>query len=366
MASDVTINSALTQSSRTQAANTQLAEDFSQFLTLLTVQLQNQDPLSPMDTTEFTNQLVAFTGVEQQINTNQKLDSLVALQLGSSTGQALGYVGKNISYVSSEFNFDGENTQSFKYALNDSASTTTIRVVDESGATVYEEVGSTSVGQKEFSWDGSLKSGGRADAGTYSIVIDALDADGEAIDSTVVVEGRVTGIESQNGQIYAIVGERAVSLGNILNVTDPNSSLSTSLSEAFDYIGKTISYNKSSFQYDEDSEDQTRLGYDLSERANTATISIYDINGNRVFKDDISVATGKNSYLWDGTLQSGAQAESGQYTYQIDARDADSNTISYNSLNSGTVTSVESKNGKIYLNVGEDVSVAIDEVVGFG
>ena len=79
MVSDVTINSALNQQQKTESAKTGLAEDFAQFLTLLTVQLQNQDPLSPMDTTEFTNQLVAFTGVEQQINTNQKLDSLVAM-----------------------------------------------------------------------------------------------------------------------------------------------------------------------------------------------------------------------------------------------------------------------------------------------
>ena len=109
MVSDVTIGTALNQQANTAASTASLAEDFSQFLQLLTIQLQNQDPLSPMETNEFTNQLVAFTGVEQQINTNQKLDSLVALQLGNSTGQALGYIGNDISYISSEFNYDGTN-----------------------------------------------------------------------------------------------------------------------------------------------------------------------------------------------------------------------------------------------------------------
>ena len=101
--SPVSINTALDQQSKTDAASTQLSKDFNEFLILLTTQLQNQDPLSPMDTTEFTNQLVAFAGVEQQINTNQKLDSLVSLGLGNALGSAQSYIGKEISYISSEF-----------------------------------------------------------------------------------------------------------------------------------------------------------------------------------------------------------------------------------------------------------------------
>ena len=111
MVSNVTINTALDQQSKTAAAQDKLATDFSQFLSLLTTQLQHQDPLSPMDTTEFTNQLVAFTGVEQQINTNQKLDSLVSLQLGNAMGSALGYVGLDVSYISSEFYNDGNGAR---------------------------------------------------------------------------------------------------------------------------------------------------------------------------------------------------------------------------------------------------------------
>lgn len=222
MVSDVTVNTALQQQATTDASSTGLAEDFSQFLQLLTIQLQNQDPLSPIESTEFTNQLVAFSGVEQQINANQKLDSLVALQLGNSIGSAIGYVGQEISYVSGEFNFNGTNSNTIRYSLSEPAVDSTLRVLDEAGNIVFETSAATAVGQNEFTWDGTLSNGGTAPAGTYGIQIDALNSEDEVVSSTAVVSGLVTGVESQNGQIFAIVGERAVSLGNVLSINQPS------------------------------------------------------------------------------------------------------------------------------------------------
>lgn len=222
MVSDVTISSALNQQANTEQASTGLAGDFSQFLQLLTIQLQNQDPLSPMETNEFTNQLVAFTSVEQQINSNQKLDSLIALQLGNSIGSAISYVGNEISYVSSEFNYDGTNANTIKYSLNDQAVESTLRVLDENGSIVYETSAATAVGQNEFVWNGELSGGGTAAPGTYSIAIDALDTNDAGVGSTIVVNGLVSGVETQNGQVFAIVGERAVALGNVLSVNLPS------------------------------------------------------------------------------------------------------------------------------------------------
>lgn len=221
MVSDVTVGTALDNQSKTQASTAKLAEDFQQFLTLLTVQLQNQDPLSPMDTTEFTNQLVAFTGVEQQINTNQKLDDLVALQLNNSMGSALGYVGLDASYVSSEFYSDGETPVTIHYALDDVAVQADIRIEDESGKVVYEGPAETSAGSHDFVWDGLDSYGNPVEPGTYSINIDALDSNDDAIGYSSVVQGRVKGVETQNGLIYLLIGERAVSLGNVLNVALP-------------------------------------------------------------------------------------------------------------------------------------------------
>lgn len=220
MVSDVTINTTLDQQSKTAAAQTGLAEDFAQFLTLLTVQLQNQDPLSPMDTTEFTNQLVAFTGVEQQINTNQKLDSLVSLQLANSFSSSLDYVGKDISYISSEFNYDGEGDVKINYAFSGDPVFAKINVYNEEGDLVYTEDAQKSVGNHEFIWDGTMTGGGVAEPGTYQVKLDALDIDDEPVTSTTVVNGHVRGIETQGGLIFLLVGERAVSVGNVLNVTE--------------------------------------------------------------------------------------------------------------------------------------------------
>jgi flagellar basal-body rod modification protein FlgD len=221
MVSDVTVGTALDAQSKTAAARTGLAEDFQQFLTLLTTQLQNQDPLSPMDTTEFTNQLVAFTGVEQQINTNQKLDDLVALQLNNAMGSALGYVGLDASYVSSEFFSDGQAPVTISYALDGVAVDANIRITDESGKVVFEAPAETSAGSHEFTWNGLNNQGTPVEPGTYRINIDALDNNDGAVGSSTVVEGRVRGVETQNGLIFLLIGERAVSLGNVLNVSLP-------------------------------------------------------------------------------------------------------------------------------------------------
>ncbi|MCB1563114.1 MAG: flagellar hook capping family protein [Alphaproteobacteria bacterium] len=221
MVSDVTVGTAIDQQSKTAQASTKLAADFSQFLTLLTTQLQNQDPLSPMDTTEFTNQLVAFSGVEQQINTNQKLDDLVALQLGNVMGDALGYVGMDVSYISSELSFDGTRPVKINYALNGQAVDSKLRIYDEGGKLVFETDAATSTGNNEFFWDGSLKGGGIAAPGTYEVKIDALDVDDEPVTSSTVVTGNVRGIETQNGLVFVLIGERAVSIGNILNASQP-------------------------------------------------------------------------------------------------------------------------------------------------
>jgi flagellar basal-body rod modification protein FlgD len=224
----VSIDTVVKQQSSTSNSSQQLAGDFSQFLTLLTVQLQHQDPLSPMDTTEFTNQLVAFSGVEQQINSNQKLDSLVALQLGNTMGSSLGYVGLNVNYVSSEFNFDGAKPVTMKYALDSQAYTNKISVVDEDGNTIYTKDGSVKVGSNDFTWDGSLTNGGKAKPGTYEIKVNAFDQNGKAIQSTTVVSGTVRGVETQNGIINLLVGDRAVPISNVLNAEKP-STTSTSI-----------------------------------------------------------------------------------------------------------------------------------------
>lgn len=217
----VTTTGAAYNQQKTGASTVKLAEDFQQFLTLLTTQLQNQDPLSPMDSTEFTNQLVQFAQVEQQINQNQKLDNLVALQLSSISSVALGYVGMDISYISSDMNYDGENPVDVTYALASEAVTAKINVYDEDGVLVYSGDAPKSTGTNTVTWNGTKTNGESVEAGTYTVKIDALDKNNKAIENSTVVTGHVRGIETQNGVVYVLVGQRAVMISSIVNATKP-------------------------------------------------------------------------------------------------------------------------------------------------
>ncbi|MCB1682509.1 MAG: flagellar hook capping family protein [Alphaproteobacteria bacterium] len=227
MASDVTISNALNSQQSTLNSSAQLAEDFDSFLQLLTTQLQNQDPLSPLDTNEFTSQLVQFAGVEQQINVNQKLNSLVSLGIGSAFSSALNYVGKDVSYLSSETYYDGTNPVEISYAIDGVPDKTTINIYSEDGDLVFSQDVSDDQGVEKFVWDGQRKGGGLVDPGTYTVRVDSLDAQGQGLKASTVVKGNVRGIETQNGQTFLLVGDRAVSIGNIINVSTPNAPSST-------------------------------------------------------------------------------------------------------------------------------------------
>lgn len=227
MTSDVTVNSALASQKQTANSSAKLAGDFTDFLTLLTTQLQNQDPLSPMDSSEFTNQLVSFAGVEQQINSNKKLDSLVSMGLGNSFSSALNYVGLDINYLSSEAYYDGSTPVNVNYSVTGDAATTKVNIFNSDGTLVFSQDVSNSKDVNNFTWDGTTNSGAVAPPGTYSVKVDALDAQNKSLDTSTVVSGHVRGIETQNGSTLLLVGERAVELGKVINVSEPQSSGAT-------------------------------------------------------------------------------------------------------------------------------------------
>lgn len=224
MVDAVTTSAAAQSATNTINQQATLNTDFNQFLTLLTTQLQNQDPLSPMDSTEFTNQLVQFSQVEQQINSNAKLDNLVALQLSSISTVALGYVGMDISYVSSDMNYDGSTPVDINYALASEAISPKVNIYNEAGDLVYSGTTPGNTGTNKFTWNGKDTNGNQVAAGTYTVKIDAVDKDGKAIDNSTVVSGHVKGIETQDGVVYVLVGDRAVQLSSIINATKPEES----------------------------------------------------------------------------------------------------------------------------------------------
>jgi len=196
-----------------------LAETFDTFLTLLTTQLQYQDPLDPMDTNEFTSQLVEFTSVEQQISSNKKLDELIALQTDMQLNDAVGYIGKDVGADSIILMLqDGEST--ITYDLGANADKVSILVIDEEGNTVRTLEGDTEVGHHEIAWDGLDEEGEELDDGLYGFLVTALDADKKPVPLVQGTVGKVTGVKMVDGVVTLEIGELEIALNDVLSVTN--------------------------------------------------------------------------------------------------------------------------------------------------
>ena len=156
-------------SGTTNVANQQIANNFQQFLQLLTTQLQNQNPLDPLDTNQFTQQLVQFAQVEQQINMNTSLTQLIALQQTAQMTQAIGLLGSTVTVDGSTAKLNG-GSASWTFTP-DKTGTATINIKDSSGQTVYSTSQTVSPGEQTFTWDGKNNSGAMQPDGKYTISV---------------------------------------------------------------------------------------------------------------------------------------------------------------------------------------------------
>ena len=194
-----------------------LASNFETFLALLTSQLKNQDPLSPVDSNQFTAQLTQMAGVEQQLLTNDLLKSLVSAQTGGGLGQAATYIGKEATAAWSATRMaDGE--ASWSYELGANAASATLQVVDGTGKVVWSgDAPSKTTGLHEFTWDGKATSGNDGQDGqVYSLKIVAKDAAGGELDAQVLTRGRITGVEMYEGEAFLTIGKSIVPLSTII------------------------------------------------------------------------------------------------------------------------------------------------------
>jgi flagellar basal-body rod modification protein FlgD len=194
-----------------------LSKNFDNFLLLLTQQLKAQDPLAPMDANQFTQQLVAFTGVEQAIATNDKLDKLIGAQTATQAGTAISYLNKPITAKTDQIGLvDGE--ASFDYEVAADADRVAIIITDQKGKIVRAETGEIEAGKHTFEWDGEDNAGADLPEGVYSIQVAALDANGEKIDTQTTTSGTVTGVEIREGQIVLSIGDLEIPFDNLLSV----------------------------------------------------------------------------------------------------------------------------------------------------
>ncbi len=211
--------SALTgTSAENTTARRGLADNFDDFLNMLTAQLQNQDPLSPMESTEFTNQLVAFSGLEQQINANNKLDNLYAASKSLEAAAAVQYLGKKVE-LDKDVTFLKDGAATISYILPAEASEATVKIYDSSGLLVRTLEADTSSGRTDMTWNGTDSQGVALSDGSYNISVSAKDSDDEAMTSIEVYAiGTVDEVITDNGQTYVLVGGVLTAISDVKSV----------------------------------------------------------------------------------------------------------------------------------------------------
>ncbi|MFK4811669.1 flagellar hook assembly protein FlgD [Devosia sp. ZW T5_3] len=202
-------------------SRTTIAENFDTFLNILTTQLKNQNPLDPLDTNQFTAQLVQFTGVEQQLKTNEFLESL--LQTTQSTGKtdAVSYIGREITAAGTTAELkNGGATWAFNADAQVANATVTIK--NANGRVVYTEAGSLDKGPGNFLWTGKGSDGNTQPDGTYTIEIKGTNLSGNTIKVSTSTVGIVTAVDFSGAQPILTVGTSKILLSDVTNVRIPN------------------------------------------------------------------------------------------------------------------------------------------------
>ena len=183
-----------------------IAGNFTTFLQLLTTQLQNQNPLDPLDTNQFTQQLVEFAQVEQQLKSNDSLATLVSLQQTAQATSALGLVGATVVV-------NGQTAQLANGSANWSLSATkptsaTVSIADSTGQTAYTGKLAVNAGSQSFTWNGQGNDGKLWPDGNYTISITGVDANGQTSTVSTQVQAPVDSVDlTQNPPLLSINGQ---------------------------------------------------------------------------------------------------------------------------------------------------------------
>jgi flagellar basal-body rod modification protein FlgD len=193
--------------------------DYQSFLKLLTAQLKNQDPLAPMDASQFMTQLAQFSTVEQAVQTNQKLESVLGELKSSGARFDMAYLGRKVEASTDTFGLTG-GTNNLAYTVDAGAATVRIDIVDDSGRTVRSLPGETGAGRHALAWDGKRTDGSTAPDGTYRTKIVARNKAGDTVASASVVVDTVKEVRQVDGaSLFTLTGGDKVQGKDILGVT---------------------------------------------------------------------------------------------------------------------------------------------------
>ncbi len=209
---------ATTASQTGNSALNSLSANFGDFLSLLMTQLQNQDPTSPLDTNEFTSELVQFSSVEQQINTNSSLTQLIQLTQAGEVMQGSATTGKQVTVSSDHVPLqNGKGTIQFTAPA---AEPVDIAIYSDSGTKLRDTMLMASKGTNTWTWDGTDSSGHSLPDGSYKVAVTGANADGTTSALTFGVIGTATGVQSQSNGIQLQMGALSVDFSKVQSVAN--------------------------------------------------------------------------------------------------------------------------------------------------
>jgi flagellar basal-body rod modification protein FlgD len=181
-----------------------LSDNFTSFLSLLMTQLQNQDPTSPLDSNQFTSELVQFTSVEQQINTNSDLTQLIQLTQASQIEQSAALIGKPVTVTSPQLSLQNGTAEiNFNTAT---AEPVGIAVYNSAGAQVQTATLTSAAGANVWTWNGQSASGTTMPDGAYKVTVTALGVNGATSQVPFAVIGTATSIQNNSGTVQVQLG----------------------------------------------------------------------------------------------------------------------------------------------------------------
>ncbi|RMF80340.1 MAG: flagellar hook assembly protein FlgD [Nitrospirae bacterium] len=192
-----------------------------QFLKLLTTQLQYQDPLNPMDNTEFTAQLAQFSSLEQLTHLNDGMERLLAAESGIGRLQALGYLGHTVEAPVDRVTLPEQGDARFQVRLEQAADDVVVTLRDGSGnAVATDHLGPLGAGVQPAAWDGLDANGTRLPAGEYRIEVGAVDGDGNPVSATPLGPIRVTGVDLSGAEPALLTGAGRVALSEVAELRE--------------------------------------------------------------------------------------------------------------------------------------------------
>lgn len=204
---------------QSEAAAKSLFGTTQDFIKLLTVQLQNQDPTKPLETDQITQQIAQLSQVEQQINTNKNLESLAASFAQSQISSNVSYIGKLVEAPGNLGSLLGSKGV-FVYTQEAESEKTQIVISDPEGNVVYTGNGTKLAGRNTFIWDGKNNEGEQMPDGAYKIEVKATDAGGKEVKSVTSSSGRVTSVETIDGATYIALGDILVPQDKVVSVRE--------------------------------------------------------------------------------------------------------------------------------------------------